>query len=251
MISPAQPASPVSPATPVKPIRLLLVEDEPRMAQSVAELLRREGYEVDVCSDGLLGAQAIRERSYDTLILDVMLPGRSGTSLAAMARELGLGTPIIMLTAKSTIEDKVEGLDAGADDYLTKPFASRELLARVRAQLRRTGVIGHTDATARPLPRFADLELDEQSLTLRNTANGQHTVVSQREAALLAAFMRNPTQVLSREQLRQEAWPDADGGDYNSIEVYCSFLRRKFAFLQSTARIKAVRGLGYMLREER
>lgn len=227
---------------------LLLVEDEERMAQAVAELLRREGHDVDVRNDGESGAQAIRERAYDAMILDVMLPGCSGMSLAAMTRDLGLATPIIMLTAKTAVDDKVAGLDAGADDYLTKPFAVPELLARVRAQLRRVGALD--DHVARPQTRtFADLSWDASSLTLRCTANGLSTTLSQRESALFETLLDHPGQVLSRDQLRSAAWPQTDGGDYNSVEVYCSFLRRKLAFVGSTARIKAVRGLGYVLRD--
>ncbi|MBW3091989.1 response regulator transcription factor [Bifidobacterium sp. 82T10] len=228
--------------------RLLLVEDEDRMAQAVAELLRREGHEVDVCGDGEAGAQAIRERPYDAMILDVMLPGRSGTSLAAMTRELGLATPIIMLTAKTSVDDKVTGLDSGADDYLTKPFAVPELLARVRAQLRRVGALDGPAARTRPRT-FADLSWDTSSLTLHCTASGQSATLSQRESALFETLLDHPGQVLSRDQLRAAAWPQADGGDYNSVEVYCSFLRRKLAFVGSSVHIKAVRGLGYVLRD--
>ncbi|RSX54397.1 DNA-binding response regulator [Bifidobacterium goeldii] len=228
--------------------RLLLVEDESRMAQAVAELLRREGYAVDVCGDGESGAQAIRERTYDAMILDVMLPGRSGTSLATMTRDLGLTTPIIMLTAKTSVDDKVTGLDSGADDYLTKPFAVPELLARVRAQLRRVGALDDHAACSRTRT-FADLSWDVSSLTLRCTTSGQSTTLSQRESALFETLLDNADQVLSRDQLRAAAWPQAYGSDYNSVEVYCSFLRRKLAFVGSTVQIRAVRGLGYVLRD--
>nr|WP_276313571.1 response regulator transcription factor [Bifidobacterium callimiconis] len=251
--------------------KVLLVEDEPRMAQAVGELLRRDGYAVDVYGDGLSGAQAIRERSYDVMILDVMLPGRSGTSLASMARELGLATPIIMLTAKSTVDDKIVGLDAGADDYVTKPFDARELSARVRAQLRRVAASDGHDVPAMSrepdaLMQFDDVEFDPASLTLRCRAMaacdpvtgmasttdghdvGHDVVLSRREAALMTVFMENPEQVLSRDQLRAAAWPDDGGSEYNIVEVYCSFLRRKLAFIGSRARIKAVRGIGYALR---
>ena len=175
-------------------IRLLIVEDEPRMVEALGELLRREGYEVCVCTDGQQGMIAIVDRDYDAAILDVMLPGASGFEIAAAARQAGRSLPILMLTARDAVEDKVIGLDSGADDYLTKPFDARELLARVRAMTRRV-------SPANAGKRYGDIVLTMDGFDLLCPHTGQSVRLTPKEAKLLDALRRHETathQVLHR-----------------------------------------------------
>ncbi|MCC8064284.1 MAG: response regulator transcription factor [Clostridiales bacterium] len=226
-------------------MKLLLVEDEPRMAEALRELLRQEGYDVDCFSRGDDGLTAICSGQYDGVILDVMLPGLSGVEVAARSRQRGVRTPILMLTAKGELEDKVLGLDAGADDYVTKPFQPRELLARVRALCRR-GMPLVDDRLC-----MGDLALDVKSLTLHCTATGQSVHLSEKECRVLEYLLTNQKQILSKEQLAVKIWGYEDEAEYNKVEVYISFARKKLAFVGSQVEIKAVRGAGYELRWER
>ena len=224
-------------------MRILLVEDETRMAEALSELLRLEHYEVDLCTDGPSGLDAAQQKEYDILILDVMLPGLSGFELAKTLRNLGIQTSILMLTAKSDVDDKVTGLDSGADDYLTKPFQAKELLARLRALGRRSG---HTEPEALS---FGDLSLSPTTVQLHCTTNGQSVRLSKREYRILEIFMKNQNQILTREQLALKIWGYESQAEYNNVEVYLSFTRKKLAFLGSRVEIKALRGLGYELRD--
>ncbi|MCD8353026.1 MAG: response regulator transcription factor [Clostridiales bacterium] len=226
-------------------MKLILIEDEPRMADALEELLRQEGYDVDCFFRGDDGLAAICGGQYDGAILDVMLPGLSGIEVAAGCRKAGVRTPILMLTAKSELDDKVLGLDAGADDYLTKPFHPRELLARVRALCRR-GLPLVDDRLC-----VGDLALDTKSLTLHCTATGQSVHLSEKECRVLEYLLANQTQILSKEQLAVKIWGYENGAEYNKVEVYISFARKKLAFVGSRVEIKAVRGAGYELRWER
>lgn len=223
-------------------IKLLLVEDEKRMNEALAELLRQEGYAVDALLNGADGMTAIVENSYDLAVLDVMLPGASGFDIAAAARGAGITMPILMLTAKSSLEDKITGLDSGADDYLTKPFEPRELLARLRAMTRRV------PAKAGPALSFADLVLDTDAPCLKKGASS--TKLTAREARLLEALIRAKGGLLSREQLALQAFGFDSEAEYNNVEVYLSFLRKKITFLGSCVIIKAERGKGYRLQED-
>lgn len=223
-------------------MRLLLVEDEKRMAQALCEILRLEKYEVDHFDNGLDGLAAIESDIYDIVILDVMLPGMNGYEIARQARCKGITTPILMLTAKAELDDKVAGLDSGADDYLTKPFMTKELLARLRALGRR--MLGTTDGTL----TFADITLDLGTLTLTCTANGQSVRLSEKEYHILEYFIANSGRILTREQLALKIWGYDSEAEYNNVEVYMSFTRKKLAFVESKAEIKAVRGVGYELR---
>lgn len=223
-------------------MRLLLVEDEKRMAQALCEILRLEKYEVDHFDNGLDGLAAIESDIYDIVILDVMLPGMNGYEIARQARCKGITTPILMLTAKAELDDKVAGLDSGADDYLTKPFMTKELLARLRALGRRT--LGTADGTL----TFADITLDLGTLTLTCTANGQSVRLSEKEYHILEYFIANSGHILTREQLALKIWGYDSEAEYNNVEVYMSFTRKKLAFVESKAEIKAVRGVGYELR---
>lgn len=225
-------------------MRLLLVEDEMRMAQALTELLRLEKYEVDHCSNGLDGLYAVQSGIYDIVILDIMLPGMNGFEIAKQARKSGIRTPILMLTAKAELDDKVKGLDSGADDYLTKPFMTEELLARLRALGRRS--INTDDGTF----SCGDIAIDTGTLTLSCTSNGQSVRLSEKEYRILEYLIANSGQILTREQLSVKIWGYESEAEYNNVEVYMSFTRKKLAFVGAKTEIKAVRGIGYELRCE-
>lgn len=225
-------------------MKLLLVEDETRMAQALCEILRQEQYEVDCCADGLDGWDAVQSDRYDLVILDVMLPGMNGFEIARRARRKGIRTPVLMLTAKGGLEDKVTGLDNGADDYLTKPFMAQELLARLRALTRRS--IRSSDGTL----SFGDIRLDTGTASVVCSTSGQSVRLSGKEYKLLAYLIANQGQILTREQLAVKIWGYESDAEYNNVEVYLSFTRKKLAFVESKTVIKAVRGIGYELRCE-
>lgn len=223
-------------------MRLLLVEDEKRMAQALCEILRLEKYEVDHYADGVSGLAALESDIYDIIILDVMLPGMSGFEIAKKARQQGIRTPILMLTAKGELDDKVTGLDSGADDYLTKPFMTKELLARLRALGRRN--INTPDGTL----SFGDISLDSNTSMLSCIANGQSVRLSEKEYHILEYLIANQGQILTREQLAVKIWGFESDAEYNNVEVYMSFTRKKLTFVGAKTEIKAVRGIGYELR---
>lgn len=223
-------------------MRLLLVEDEKRMAQALCEILRLEKYEVDHYSDGTSGLDAALSDIYDIIVLDVMLPGMDGFEIARKVRQQGIRTPILMLTAKSELDDKVTGLDSGADDYLTKPFQTWELLARLRALGRRN--INTIDGTL----TCGDISLDMNTLTLSCTANDQTVRLSEKEYHIFEYLIANQGQILTREQLAVKIWGFESEAEYNNVEVYMSFARKKLNFVGARAKIKAVRGVGYELR---
>ena len=212
-------------------MRLLLVEDEIRMAQALSEILRLEGYEVDHFADGTGGLAAVENGIYDVIILDVMLPGMNGFEIVRRAREKGIRTPVLMLTAKGELDDKVTGLDSGADDYLTKPFMTKELLARLRALTRR-----HLSAADKGLS-FGDITLNKDTSSL---ICGENSVrLSDKEFRILEYMITNQGQILTREQLALRIWEYDSEAEYNNVEVYMSFTRRKFGFVRSKTEIKA------------
>ena len=223
-------------------MRVLLVEDEKRMAQAICELLRQEKYEVDHYVNGLDGLAAIESNIYDIVILDVMLPGMNGYEITTRVRSQGITTPILMLTAKAEVDDKVRGLDSGADDYLTKPFMTKELLARLRALGRRS--FGTIDG----MLSFGDITLDTSTLMLTCTTNNQSVRLSEKEYRILAYLIANSGQILTREQLALKIWGFESDAQYNNVEVYMSFTRKKLSFVEAKTEIKAVRGIGYELR---
>ena len=223
-------------------MRILLIEDEKRMAQALCEILRLEKYDVDHYDNGIDGLAAVESDIYDIVILDVMLPGMNGYEVAKKARLKGITTPILMLTAKAELDDKVEGLDSGADDYLTKPFMTKELLARLRALGRR--MQNSSDGVL----SYGDISLDTNTLTLTCTANGQGVRLSEKEYRILEYFIVNSSQILTREQLAMKIWGFESEAEYNNVEVYISFTRRKLTFVGAKTEIKAVRGVGYELR---
>lgn len=221
-------------------MKLLLVEDEKRMAQALCELLRLEKYDVDHYIDGADGLYAIETGAYDLIVLDVMLPHKNGFEIAREARQKGIKTPILMLTAKSDLDDKVTGLDCGADDYLTKPFMTKELLARLRALARRN--INTPDGTL----AFGDITLNTSTSML---ICGHNSVrLGEKEFRLLEYLIANQGQILTREQLAVRIWGYESDTEYNNVEVYLSFTRKKLSFINSKTEIKAVRGVGYELR---
>jgi len=223
-------------------VRILLVEDEKRMAQALCEILRQEKYEVDHCAAGLDGLSAIESNIYDMVILDVMLPGMNGFEIARRVRSKGIRIPILMLTAKAELDDKVTGLDSGADDYLTKPFMTRELLARLRALSRR--ILGAADG----MLSYGDIALDTGTLNLSCTGNSQSVRLSEKEYRILEYMIANGGQILTREQLALKIWGFDSDAEYNNVEVYMSFTRKKLSFVGAKTEIKAVRGIGYELR---
>ncbi len=223
-------------------MRLLLVEDEKRMAEALSEILRLEKYEVDHYDNGVDALSAIESNIYDIIILDVMLPGMNGFEVAKRARSKGTKTPILMLTAKSELDDKVTGLDSGADDYLTKPFMTKELLARLRALGRR--VLGSEDGVL----LFGDITLDTGTLTLSCVSTSQSVRLSEKEYRILEYLIANSGHILTREQLAVKIWGFEDEAEYNNVEVYMSFTRKKLNFVGAKTEIKAVRGVGYELR---
>ncbi len=225
-------------------MKLLLVEDEKRMGQALCELLKQEKYDVDWYTDGEEGADALDGNVYDLVVLDVMLPHKNGFAIAREARRGGVKTPILMLTARSDVDDRVNGLDCGADDYLTKPFAPKELLARLRALARRQYDVEDGKLT------FGDIALEGKTMTLENSASGASVRLSEKEFRALEVLMANQGQILTREQLALKIWGYDNEAEYNNVEVYMTFVRKKLAFIGSKTAIKAVRGVGYELRSD-
>jgi two-component system, OmpR family, response regulator len=222
-------------------MRVLVVEDEPRMADVLRRGLTEDGCAVDVAGTAEDGAWYAAENPYDAIVLDVGLPGQDGFDLLAGLRQAGQWAPVIMLTARDAVPDRVRGLDLGADDYLTKPFAFAELLARLRAAARR-------GRTARPVVlRCGDLALDPARREVRR--DGTAVDLTPKEFAILECFMRRPGQVLSRSQLIEQVWDFGFSADSNLVDVYVASLRRKIDRPFGTSSLETVRGVGYRLRE--
>ena len=222
--------------------RILIIEDELPMRTALQDCLQAEEYRVLTAADGELGLKRALEEKPDLILLDIMLPHLDGFALCTELRRLEISTPVLMLTAKGQIEDRVSGLDAGADDYLTKPFAVAELLARLRALLRR-------GARERPaVLRVGDLSLDPAVRVVRR--GDREIALTPKEFALLEYFMRHPDEVLTRTRLIEHVWDFAFEGDSNVVEVYVRYLREKVDRPFGRASIETVRGVGYRLRSE-
>ncbi len=227
-------------------MRILLVDDEIELTEPLSRVLTREGYSVDVAHDGARGGDLALEGEYDLLILDWMLPQQSGLAICQQLRSRGRLTPVLFLTAKDTVDDRVKGLDAGADDYLVKPFELRELLARVRARVRR-GAAAPESAGVPARLRVGDLELDcENQLAYRGERPIQ---LSEKESQLLEYFMRRPGQVLTHAQIHQHLWGEAEKPSSNVLAAQIRLLRRKIEVKGETPLIHTVYGRGYRLGE--
>jgi len=223
-------------------MKVLLVEDERRLADALAELLMMEKYEVDMVYDGASALTAIETGSYDVIVLDVMLPEVNGFEVVRRVRNRSITTPILMLTARDDVLDKVMGLDCGADDYMTKPFDTTELLARLRALTRRAS--GVKDG----IYNYGDIILNTNTVTLTNKDNNKSVRLTEKEYRILEFLMANQGQIVSREQLAIRIWGYDYDSKYNTVEVYLSFTRRKLSDIDSKVQIKALRGIGYELR---
>ncbi len=223
----------------VRGVRLLVVEDDTDLADLLGRALRREGYAVDVVGDGSEASWAAQEHPYDAIVLDVSIPAPDGFAVVRALRARGCWTPVLMLTARDGVEDRVTGLDAGADDYLTKPFAVTELAARVRALVRRSPV-------ERPVVlQVDDLRLDPAARTV--TRAGQEVPLSPKEFALLHQLMRHPGEALSRTHLIEHVWDFAYDGTSNVVDVYVGYLRDKVDRPFGRRSIATVRGAGYRI----
>lgn len=220
-------------------MKLLLAEDEPAMAEAVTDILEYHRYQVDVVYDGLSALDYIQVGEYDGIIMDIMMPGMSGLEVLSRIRKEGCRTPVLLLTAKSQVEDRIEGLDAGADDYLPKPFAMGELLARIRAMLRRR-------EEYRPdVIEFGDLSLDSGSSVLQ--CGDRKVVLAKIEYRMMEALMVNHGIYLSSEDLLEKVWGYDSDADLGAVWVYISYLRKRIASVGSAVRITAKRNIGYTL----
>lgn len=206
-------------------MRLLVVEDEKSIAEAIQALLADKGYSVDLVFDGDDGLEYILTGLYDLVLLDIMLPKRSGLSVLKRVREAGLETPIIFLTAKSQTYDKVNGLDLGADDYITKPFEADELLARIRLRTRQSSLIRTNQL------RLGNIRLNTDSHELESKESS--VKLSNKEFLLMEVFMRNAKQIIPKNQLISKVWGPSDNSEYNQLEVFISFLRKKIALFKS------------------
>lgn len=222
-------------------MRVLVVEDEKNLAESLVKLLEGQKYQAEAVYDGVNGLDYALTGQYDAVILDVMLPGLNGFQVASALRKKGSAIPILMLTARDELVDKVRGLDSGADDYLTKPFTTEELLARVRALLRRQGNVQMEDLA------FGDIQLSLNSCVL--SKDMKQVRLSHREFEVMRLLMSHPGSILSKEDLILKIWgADSEAVD-NNAEAYISFLRKKLFYLGSKVQITSQRRLGYLLEE--
>ncbi len=221
-------------------MRVLVVEDEVRLASTLQDLLELNGYTADICHDGEAGLDNALSGIYDVVVLDVMLPRMDGFTVVQRLRAAGNSTPVLLLTARSEVSDKVTGLDRGADYYLTKPFEPQELLACVRALSRRQPELRNTDAL-----EYGDLKLDKNAFTL---ICGERSVrLSRKEFDMMELLMLNREVVLTKETVLLKIWGYESDAEDNNVEVYISFLRKKLEHLRSTVKIKTIRMVGYCL----
>ena len=225
-------------------MRVLLVEDDRKLSAAVCKLLEKERITADPVYDGTDGLDWALGGEYDAVILDVMLPGMDGFSVLREMRKAKVAAPVLMLTARTALEDRLTGLDSGADYYLPKPFESAELISCLHAITRR----GSTPPVMSL--SFGDLALESKDASLKNTENGQDVRLGAKEYQLMELFLRNPGQILSKETMQERVWGLESEAEYNNLEVYVSFLRKKLGFIGSRVKIRATRGLGYSLEEE-
>lgn len=222
-------------------MRILVIEDEKKVSAFIKRGLEQESYAVDVVGDGIEGMHYVEMNQYDVIVLDIMLPKKSGLEVLKEIKAAGTKAPVLLLTARDTVDDRVKGLDLGADDYLTKPFAFEELLARIRVLMRRGG-------WGSPVLKFADLTLDPAS---RKAKRGDIEVeLTVKEYALLEYLLRNPNRVLTRTLIAEHVWDQSFDSETNVVDVYINHLRSKIDKDFSVKLIHTVRGVGYVLKEE-
>lgn len=226
-------------------MKLLVVEDETGLREALGKSLENEGYLVDVAEDGGIGYDMILTGLYDLIILDVMLPVMDGFEILHRIRHKQIAIPVILLTARAELEDKLQGINSGADDYLTKPFEMEELFARIRMVTRR-----QTREVIDSNLHLANLTLDTGTYEIRNEENGKRMQLGAKEYQVLEYLMRNAGDVMSREMITEKVWGFDSEAEYNNVDVYISFLRKKLTFTEASVRIRPVRGIGYVLEEK-
>lgn len=224
-------------------MNILIVEDEYQLSEALSALLKQNGYSADAVSDGILGEDYALSGIYDVIILDIMLPRKNGLEVLRSIREKGVSTPVLLLTAKAEVTDKIHGLDTGADDYLTKPFVSGELLARIRALTRRKGEFTGDELS------FGGVQLNLKTHTLHGSAG--KVKLGLKEFQIMEILLQNSSQIVERETFIEKIWGFDSDAEYNAIEVYISFLRKKLMAVKGKIGIKAVRGVGYALEENK
>ena len=223
-------------------MRILVVEDEFSLADIIATKLRKEKYNVDISLDGQDGLDKALSDIYDLIILDIMLPKINGIEILKEIRDNGIETKVIMLTAKSSLDDKLIGFENGANDYITKPFHMEELIARVNVQLRSNEKNINKDVL-----KFGDIELNVRTSTISCTKNNESINISYKELMILEYLMNNSNQIISKEQIYDKIWGIDIDFESNNLEAYLSFVRKKLKIIDSDVTIKAIRGMGYKL----
>lgn len=221
-------------------MRLLIIEDENHLAEALVQLLKKENYVIDVSNDGNEGLDNALTGIYDVILLDIMLPGLNGFEILSILRKEKIDTPVLLLTARDQVTDRVKGLDLGADDYLAKPFDQDELNARIRALLRRKNTICEVSEM-----KFGDIVLDYKNLNIKS--NSKELSLTLKESELLQVLISRSSMITPKELLIEKLWGFNSEVEYNNVEVYISFLRKKLKFINSNVSIKTTRGLGYSL----
>lgn len=224
-------------------MKILIIEDEYSLADAIAETLKKENFSCNIVTDGEEGENEALTDVYDLILLDIMLPNKNGFEILNNLRQENIDTPIIILTAKAEISDKLNGLENGADDYITKPFHMKELLARVKIALKRKSNFKNEDCL-----EYEDLKLDIR--TGKMISNNNEITINGKELDLLEILLLNKNQIVSRESFANKIWGYNSEAEYNNVEVYMSFLRKKLKLIKSNVKIKAVRGIGYKLEVE-
>lgn len=224
-------------------MRVLIIEDTVSLSNAISEVFTNNNYDVDCAYDGKEGYEDAACGIYDLVVLDLMLPKMDGYKVLRMLRQNGVDVPVLILSAKSELQDKIEGFTEGADDYITKPFEMEELLMRARAILRRR----HNPGGDRLF--FADIRLDQSKCEITNIRTQKTMQITGKEMQVLERFLCNPNCILGKDQITEKVWGYDSSAEYNNVEVYISFLRKKLKFLQAHAQIRTIRGIGYLLEE--